>query len=180
VEQYTSNLGRTTDYNHSLNAKYNLPLNKIPVLDFMTSSINYGSGFKWMTGPQIFNMQGELIQSPQGNIISNNQSIGTNVNIKMGRIYNKIPLLKNADIDKAASTANMNKEQKESRNDAIRAERSNLEKQYDKLKEDLDKLKKERKAIKNADSITREAKKPLLKNVRKRIKEMRKSKKRNE
>ena len=169
-------LGRTTDYNHSLNAKYNLPLNKIPVLDFMTASINYGSGFKWMTGPQIFNMQGELIQSPQGNIISNNQSIGTNVNIKMGRIYNKIPLLKNADIDKAASTANLNKEQKESRNDAIRAERSNLEKQYDKLKEDLDKLKKERKAIKNADSITREAKKPLLKNVRKRIKEMRKAK----
>ncbi|MBL7789594.1 MAG: cell surface protein SprA [Chitinophagales bacterium] len=168
--------GRTTAYNHTLNAKYNLPLNKVPALEFMTASINYGSGFQWTTGPQIFNMQGELIQSPQGNIITNNQSIGTNVNIKMAKIYNKIPVFKNADIDKSASTANMSKEQKEARNDAIRTERDNLEKQYDKIKEDIDKLKKERKNIKMDDSLTREAKKPLLKNVRKRIKEMRKQK----
>lgn len=168
--------GRTTAYNHTLNAKYNLPLNKVPALEFMTASINYGSGFQWTTGPQIFNMQGELIQSPQGNIITNNQSIGTNVNIKMAKIYNKIPVFKNADIDKSASTANMSKEQKEARNEAIRTERDNLEKQYDKIKEDIDKLKKERKNIKMDDSLTREAKKPLLKNVRKRIKEMRKQK----
>lgn len=168
--------GRTTAYNHTLNAKYNLPLNKVPALEFMTASINYGSGFQWTTGPQIFNMQGELIQSPQGNIITNNQSIGTNVNIKMAKIYNKIPVFKNADIDKSASTANMSKEQKEARNDAIRTERDNLEKQYDKIKEDIDKLKKERKNIKMDDSLTREVKKPLLKNVRKRIKEMRKQK----
>ena len=168
--------GRTTTYNHSLNAKYNLPINKIPSLDFLTASLTYGSGFRWTTGPQIFNLQGELIQSPQGNIINNTQSIGTNVNIKMGKLYSKIPLLKNADIDKTSSQANMSKEQKESRNESIRTERSNIEKQYDRLLEDMDKLKKERKAIKKADSITREAKKPLLKNVRKRIKEIRKQK----
>lgn len=168
--------GRTTSYQHSLNAKYNLPLNKIPALDFVTASLNYGSGYRWNTGPQIFNLQGELIQSPQGNIINNNQSIGTNVNLKMGKLYSKIPVLKNADIDKNSSTSNMTKEQKDSKNDAIRTERGNLEKQYDKLIEDIDKLKKEKKAIKKADSLTREMKKPLLKNVRKRIKDIRKQK----
>jgi cell surface protein SprA len=168
--------GRATAYNHTLNGKYNLPINKIPALDFLTSSVTYGSGFNWTTGPQIFNMNGELVQSPQGNIINNTQSIGANLNIKMSKLYSKIPVLKNADIDKTSSMANMTKEQKESRNDAINMERDNLHKQYDKLLEDLDKLKKEKKAIKRADSMAREVKKPLLKNVKKRMKEMRKMK----
>lgn len=167
--------GRTTAYNHSLNAKYNVPLNKIPLLDFMMSNLTYASTFNWTTGPQIFNSRGELIQSPQGNIISNGQNIGTSLNLKMGKLYSKIPLIKNIDIDKNTSMSNMTKEQKTARNEATTKERDNLKKQLEKIIENLDKLKKEKKYIKQNDSMKHEVKKPLLKNVRKRIKELRRS-----
>lgn len=168
--------GRTTAYNHALNGKYSLPINKIPALDFITSSLNYGATFNWTTGPQIYNAQGQLVQSPQGNIITNGQNIGTNVNVKMAKLYSKIPFIKNADIDKQGSMSSMSKEQKEARNNSTQTERDNLKKQLDKMLEDLDKLKKEKKAIKQNDSLKREDKKPLLKNVKKRIKDLRRNK----
>jgi cell surface protein SprA len=126
--------GRNTSYNHAFNAKYNLPINKIPALSFITSSLRYKSDYSWNTGPQIFDLTGKLIQSPQGNVITNGQGVGASLNIKMAKLYSQIPILKNADIDKSGAMSSMNKEQRVARNEAVQKERDTKKEQLDKAK----------------------------------------------
>lgn len=166
--------GRTTSYRHDFNAKYNLPFNKIPALSFITSSLRYKSDFSWTTGPQIYSLAGDLVQSPQGNVITNGQGIGTSVNIKMAKIYSQIPFLKNADIDKSGNNSNQTKEQRIARDEAIEKDRDAKKEQLNKAKEELVKLKQEKKEIKKSDSLKSDVKKQLIKDLKRRIKEQRK------
>ncbi len=155
-------LGRTTQYSQQANASYNLPLNKIPILDFTTASVRYGSGFNWNIGPQILDDRGELVQSPQGNVIDNSQNLGFTANFKMAKLYQKLEALKKVDIDSRDKFAGLDKEQKEKRIEQLKLQIKNAEERVDKAKEKLDKLKEEKKALKKNDSIERKVRKELL------------------
>lgn len=167
--------GRTTSYMHNLNARYTLPFNKIPALSFVTANMDYKANYSWVTGPQLISNTGELIQSPQGNIITNGQSIGTSVNLKMGRLYSQIPLIKNLDMDnpRNAQSASLDSKQKDMRKESNERERNSKKDQLEKAKEELDKLKDKKKEIKNNEKLADSIRKIELKATKKLIREQR-------
>lgn len=81
--------GRTTSYHHQYNISYNIPINKIPLLDWMTLSTRYSATFGWDAGPILANPDIDL-----GNTVKNSNTSQVNAQINMNTIYNKIPYLK--------------------------------------------------------------------------------------
>lgn len=84
-------LGRTTDYGHTMNLTYNLPINKIPGLDWLTIATRYGSGFNWQTEPLLtLNDPGINV----GNTIQNNRTIQVNPTLSLVSLYNKFGFIR--------------------------------------------------------------------------------------
>jgi cell surface protein SprA len=42
--------GRTTSYNHYINATYNVPINKLPGLSWVTANARFGADYSWLAG----------------------------------------------------------------------------------------------------------------------------------
>lgn len=80
--------GRNTHYHHTLNATYTLPINKLPITNWVTSSARYQATFDWDAGPitsDDYNL---------GNTIRNSRSVQLNGQANLVNLYNKIPYLK--------------------------------------------------------------------------------------
>lgn len=91
--QNLKNLGRTTDYSHNLNVRYNLPINKIPGLDWINVATVYGTNFNWQTEPL------STLRDPNinlGNTIQNSRTIQLNPTLTMTGLYNKFGFVKRA------------------------------------------------------------------------------------
>jgi cell surface protein SprA len=79
--------GLTTAYRQSANLNVNIPLNKIPVLDFISSSTyKYTASYQWQRRP--------FANDSIGNTINNNRQQNINVSLNMTSLYNKIPYFK--------------------------------------------------------------------------------------
>lgn len=91
---------KTTNYNHNTNLNYNIPINKIPLFDFTTASVRYGSTYSWTRSPIFGSIKrdanGELISTPDtlGNTIQNSRNIQWTGQANMTTFYNKIPYFK--------------------------------------------------------------------------------------
>ena len=46
-------LGTPLDYNQQVTASYQLPLNKIPVLDWMNGDASYNARYSWTRGTEL-------------------------------------------------------------------------------------------------------------------------------
>ena len=80
------NLGRPTEYHHNFDIRYTLPINKIPILSWVNTSINYDAGYDWRAS--------SLASQSYGNTIQNNNSIKLNTQFNLTSLYNKVPFLK--------------------------------------------------------------------------------------
>lgn len=86
-------LGRTTDYNHTLNVTYNVPLNKIPGMDWVTLAARYGSTFNWRGEPLL------TLRDPSldfGNSIQNSRVMQLNPALTFSALYNKFGFVRRA------------------------------------------------------------------------------------
>jgi cell surface protein SprA len=92
--------GRTTSYMHQFNVSYNLPLNKIPLLNWMTLSTRYNATYGWDTGPILNDPAIDL-----GNTVKNSNSMQYNGQLNMLNLYNKVPFIKDIN-DKYRSAGN--------------------------------------------------------------------------
>ncbi len=81
--------GANTSYRQQMNLNINLPLNKIPLLDFITVSYRFGGSYTWTRMP--FGVPDTL---NIGNTINNTNQHGITGNFNMVSLYNKIPYLK--------------------------------------------------------------------------------------
>lgn len=79
-------LGKTIDYTQDYNFSYNVPLDKIPVLDWMNANVKYSGTYNWQKAP--------LGQSEYGNTIQNSRSINMSTQMNFSNLYNKVPYLK--------------------------------------------------------------------------------------
>ncbi len=77
------------NYNHNLNATYNVPLNKFPILSWTSLSLRYNSTYDWSEGP-IFEGSRTL-----GNSITNSNTIQASTTFNLTGLYNKSKYLKN-------------------------------------------------------------------------------------
>ncbi|WP_295800057.1 cell surface protein SprA [Mucilaginibacter sp.] len=86
-------LGRATNYNHTINFNYTVPLAKIPGLDWTSMIAHYTTTFRWQTQPLF------AIASPQfdvGNSIQNSRTIQLNPTLNFDQFYNKFKFIKKA------------------------------------------------------------------------------------
>jgi len=91
--QNLKRLGRTTDYSHNMNVTYNLPLNKIPGMDWVNVTTRYGTSFNWQTEP-LSTLRNPLINL--GNTIQNSRVIQLNPNLNLASLYNKFGFVRKA------------------------------------------------------------------------------------
>ncbi len=80
-------LGRMRNYNQTVAANYRLPLDKIPITDWISADVRYSASFDWMAGS--INQQDSL-----GNLASNSRERAVNGKFDLVGLYNKISFLK--------------------------------------------------------------------------------------
>ena len=88
VWKSVSNFGRTTDYRHNFNLDYTLPINKIPIFNWISSTVRYGGTYEWMAAPRLATDTIEL-----GNTIKNSNTKQINGQANLITLYNKVPFL---------------------------------------------------------------------------------------
>ncbi|MCF8360116.1 MAG: cell surface protein SprA [Prolixibacteraceae bacterium] len=81
-------LRRPVDYQHNINITYTLPINKLPLLEWTSSQINYRGTYDWVTAPRISQAEGSL---PIGNTIRNSMNLNGSANLSFMSLYNKVP-----------------------------------------------------------------------------------------
>ncbi|MBQ8271176.1 MAG: cell surface protein SprA [Bacteroidaceae bacterium] len=86
VKRSIKEFGRPLTYQQSFSASYNLPLNKIPIFEWMNADASYTSSYNWARGN---NFNGENL----GNNISNKRNVTIKGNFNMEKLYNLIPYL---------------------------------------------------------------------------------------
>ena len=97
--------GTPLDYQQSFTASLQLPLNKVPIFDWITSDATYNATYNWVRGTDLEN------GTNLGNTIANNRQLNVNGNFNMETLYNHIPFLKKTNERFRKATTN-NKNQK--------------------------------------------------------------------
>ncbi|MEA3446307.1 MAG: cell surface protein SprA, partial [Bacteroidota bacterium] len=88
VWQNLMNFGRTTQYRHMINLNWNVPINRLPLMDWATLSTRYNSTYDWTASPITI----DTINL--GNTIKNSSTSQLNGQINLLTLYNKIPYFK--------------------------------------------------------------------------------------
>jgi cell surface protein SprA len=83
IKRNIMNLGTTTSYRHQANLNYQIPINKIPIFDFINASARYSASYTWTRRP--------FAQEEIGNTIQNTNTKSINGTFNMTTLYNKIP-----------------------------------------------------------------------------------------
>ena len=82
-------MGTPLNYSQQFQASYKLPINLLPVFDWITSDASYTANYNWVRGTDL--EDGTAL----GNTIANNRQININGQFNMEKLYNHVPFLKN-------------------------------------------------------------------------------------
>ena len=85
------NFGRTTSYNHYFNVTYNLPINKLPMLSWVTANARFGSDYSWVAGA----LYPDSLNINLGNLIKNHNELTFSGTANLANLYSKSKFLKN-------------------------------------------------------------------------------------
>ncbi len=77
------NTGRPNHYHQKLNVTYKLPIDKLPILNFIKADIGYTADFDWQATSQSF-------VDKIGNVIQNSNTKNINTNINFAKFYKKL------------------------------------------------------------------------------------------
>ncbi len=86
IRTQMNTFGKTTDYTHDYNFSYNVPFDKIPILNWVTANAKYSGTYNWQRGP--------LGQSEYGNVIQNSRVVNLTAQMNFVTLYNKVPFFK--------------------------------------------------------------------------------------
>jgi len=78
--------GTKSRYTQMASFNYNLPINKLPLLDWVTATAGYNVSYNWTAPPKAM--------KALGNTISNNVNWNINGNADLNKLYNKLDFLK--------------------------------------------------------------------------------------
>ena len=87
------NGGRTTDYDHFINATYTLPINKLPLLSWLNANARYSADYTWLAGP-VFP---DSLKINMGNSIKNHNELTFTGMANLTSLYTKLKFLKKID-----------------------------------------------------------------------------------
>ncbi|MEG2070827.1 MAG: hypothetical protein RR034_05585, partial [Bacteroidales bacterium] len=129
--------GRTTYFNQKFNASWQIPINKIPLFNWLSANVRYTSDYVYTASA--------MSLAYLGNTIQNSNTIQGNGSVNFVTLYNNIPYLKkvNQGVKKAANSRSMDSKKKED-------EKKNTDKKEGKKKD-----KDNRDSLKNKNEIGR-------------------------
>ncbi|MEM9024082.1 MAG: cell surface protein SprA, partial [Bacteroidota bacterium] len=79
--------GKNLEYNQSVNLSYQLPLQKFPFLDWISSNARYSATYNWQRAPL-------ATQDSVGNTVTNSNQLTLSGRFNMITLYNKVPYLR--------------------------------------------------------------------------------------
>jgi cell surface protein SprA len=79
--------GLRRNYMQTLDINYKIPVDKLPLLDWVTAQASYGSIYNWTASPL-------SVQSRLGNVIENSRNLQFTGNVDLTKLYGKINYLK--------------------------------------------------------------------------------------
>jgi cell surface protein SprA len=80
--------GTPLDYRQSFSLSYQVPLDKLPIFDWMKVDASFKSDYSWLRGTDLED------GTSLGNTISSNRNLNINGNINLETLYNHVPFLK--------------------------------------------------------------------------------------
>ncbi len=96
VKQNLLGFGENMTFRQQFNINYTVPVNKIPILDFVTFTYRYGGTYTWNRKP--------FAASEQiGNTIQNTNTKNYTANLSMISLYNKIPYFRKINTGQTSS-----------------------------------------------------------------------------
>ena len=161
VWQSIKNLGTPLDYQQQATASYQLPLNKLPILDWLNSDASYTANYSWVRGTELEN------GTSLGNTINSRRNLNINGVLNLETLYNHSPFLKKANerfkkvIPKSTPTKKSSTTKKSAASDKPDAK---SDAKSDKAA-DAEKAKTEKKLATNKNSYQREIKLLLDSNI---------------
>ena len=101
--------GAPLDYSQNFQASYRLPLNLLPVFDWVNSDASYNANYSWERGTE--DEEGKSY----GNTINTQRELTLNGNFNLVKLYNHVPFLKkvNDKFDRTQSRAQMQRKKQE-------------------------------------------------------------------
>lgn len=103
--------GQNMSYTQNFNASYNLPINKIPLFNWINIDASYGSTYNWVRG------QDKMIGlQPLGNTLKNSNTMKLNGNLNLRGLYTKLNYFKKLDSN---NNKNKTKEKENARFKAV-------------------------------------------------------------
>ncbi|MBB6460968.1 T9SS outer membrane translocon Sov/SprA [Flammeovirga kamogawensis] len=145
------NWGRMKVFDQQISGTYNIPINKIPALDFIGANARYTTGTTWTAGTL-------GISDTLGNVIQNNQQISFNSKFDFSTIYKKIGYVNHLE----NGTSSRSRSRSRSRKGGGRQkDNTRLAYQKVKLKDKLKKLRAEQSELRSAekDKVNKEKEK---------------------
>ncbi len=94
IKDEISGLGTKNTYNHILGVNYTIPVNKIPLLEWVSATARYQTTYKWISSPV-------SLQDRLGNQIENSNNLQLSGNASLDKFYNMFPFLKKVNESKS-------------------------------------------------------------------------------
>lgn len=88
------NFGRITQYNQNYTISYQVPINKIPLFNWINLNTQYSGDYKWTGAPLFKDTTGAFVDHPFGNTIENNRNLSANLTGNLNQLYNKVKYLR--------------------------------------------------------------------------------------
>lgn len=118
--------GRPLSYNQITQISYKIPLNKIPILDWVTADAAYNANYSWLRGTE------QEDGSSLGNTINTQRTININGRFAMETLYNHSKFLK--EVNQRFSASNAKRESKK-KVDAKRREKEEKKRAEERLRQ---------------------------------------------
>ena len=101
--------GAPLDYSQNFQASYKVPLNLLPVFDWVNSDASYNASYSWERGTE------DEEGNSYGNTINTQRELTLNGNFNLVKLYNHVPFLKkvNDKFDHTQSRAQMQRKKQE-------------------------------------------------------------------
>ena len=90
VKQSIRNWGTPLDYQQQVSASYQLPLNKLPIFDWVNADASYTGRYTWVRGTELED------GTSLGNTITSNRQLNLNVALNLVTLYNHVKALQKA------------------------------------------------------------------------------------
>ncbi|KXX69726.1 cell surface protein SprA [Flammeovirga sp. SJP92] len=147
------NFGRMKQFNQTIAGTYNIPINKIPALDFVGANARYTANTNWTAGTL-------GIADTLGNVIGNEQTISFGSKLDFNGIYKKIGYVNH--LENGVSSRSRSRSRSRNSNSKNKKDNTRLAYEKIKLKDKLKKLRAKQKELRTADSDKKKAEKEKI------------------